>query len=99
MGDYSMEFTTPPPEKKGQRSERWINIVAELKQHKGEWALVGNFSPGVATHIRRGKYPAFLEDWTGSGEQADIYMKQHWEITTRKTDSGKRNNVYVRWLG
>jgi len=92
-----MEFVTPPPEKKGQRSERWINIVRELKEHKGEWALVGNFSPGVATHIRRGKYPAFLDGWTDG--EVDSFMRLHWEITTRKTDGGKRNDVYVRWIG
>ena len=95
-----MEFIAPPPEKKGQRSERWRTIVARLKEHRGEWAMVGNFSPGVATHIRRGKYPAFLPE----GERlvddaASVYMKVNWEITTRKTDNGKRNDVYIRWLG
>lgn len=92
-----MEFMTPPPEKRGQRSEKWRNIVTELKANKGEWALVGNYSPGVATHLRRGKYPAFLE----GSENMDpaLFMPQHWEVTTRKTDSGRRNDVYVRWLG
>ena len=94
-----MEFVTPPPEKKGQKSERWRHIVQQLKAHPGEWAIVGNYSPGVATHIRRGKYPAFLEDNTLTPEQASLYMSRHWEVTTRKTDSGKRNDVYVRWLG
>lgn len=92
-----MEFVTPPPEKKGQRSQKWREIVATLKEKKGEWALVGNFSPGVATHIRRGKYPAFLEDC--DHDQHGVYMAAHWEVTTRKTDNGKRNDVYIRWLG
>lgn len=92
-----MEFIAPPPETKGQRSERWREIVASLRERKGEWALVGNFSPGVATHIRRGKYPAFLDGCT----QPDVgtYMSSHWQITTRKTDEGKRNDIYIRWLG
>lgn len=92
-----MEFVTPPPERKGQRSQKWREIVAALKEKKGEWALVGNFSPGVATHIRRGKYPAFLEDC--DNDQHGVYMAAHWEVTTRKTDNGKRNDVYIRWLG
>lgn len=91
-----MEFVTPPPEKKGQRSQKWRDIVAALKSNKGEWALVGNFSPGVATHIRRGKYPAFLD---GCDTPVDLWMQSHWEVTTRKTDNGKRNDVYIRWLG
>lgn len=94
-----MEFVIPPPEKKGQKSERWRTVVKELKARTGEWALVGNFSPGVATHIRRGKYPAFLEGYEGTPEQVNLYMARHWEVTTRKTDGGKRNDVYIRWLG
>ena len=92
-----MEFIDPPPEIKGQRSERWREIVKTLKDKPGTWALVGNFSPGVATHIRRGQYRAFLDPTDPS--LPDVYMKQHWEVTTRKTDNGTRNDVYVRWLG
>lgn len=94
-----MEFVTPPPERRGQRSHKWREIVAALKEHPQEWALIGNFSPGVATQIRRGKYPAFVEGWEGSPEQIQLYMNRHWEVTTRKTDSGKRNDLYLRWLG
>lgn len=94
-----MEFVSPPPHQPRQRSEKWVNVVAELKANPGEWAKVGNFSPGVATHIRRGKYPAFLEGWQGDREQASLYMQQNWDITTRKTDNGTRNDVYIRWIG
>lgn len=95
-----MEFIEPPPEKKGQRSERWSSIVARLKENPNEWALVGNFSPGVATHIRRGKYPAFLPETRFASDFAvNAYMKSNWDITTRKTDNGKRNDVYIRWIG
>lgn len=92
-----MQFQTPPPEKKGQRSERWQEIVKTLKENKGQWALVGDFSPGVATHIRRGKYPAFLED--SDNIDPSVFMAQHWEVTTRKIEGGKRNDVYIRWIG
>lgn len=91
-----MQFVTPPPQKKGQKSERWRNVVAELKANKGEWALIGNYSPGVATHIRRGKYAAFLE---GCDIEPRVFIAQHWDVTTRKTDEGRRNDIYIRWLG
>lgn len=95
-----MEFVDPPLEVRGERGKLWVERVAAMKQNRGEWAKVGNYSPGVATHIRRGEYKAFLP----SGEdmdpvQAEVYMKQHWEVTTRKTNDGKRNDVFVRWLG
>ena len=92
-----MEFVDPP-EAKGQRSERWREIAKTLKENRGQWALVGNFSPGVATHIRRGQYKAFLPS-DATSETPEVYMKQHWEVTTRKTDDGNRNDIYIRWLG
>lgn len=92
-----MEFVEPPPSKKGAMSDRWVAVVAELKTNKGQWANVGNYSPGVATHLRRGKYPAFLEGC--EHEEHSVYMAAHWEITTRKTDEGHRNDVYIRWVG
>ena len=61
--------------------------------------MVGNFSPGVATHIRRGLYKAFLGGWVGSEGDVTAYMQRHWEITTRKTDVGSRNDIYIRWIG
>lgn len=94
-----MEFVSPPPEAKGERSKRWQEIVTSLKEHRGEWALVGNFSPGVATHIRRGKYAAFLEEFQGDEQQMSLYMSRNWDITTRKTDGGKRNDIYIRYIG
>lgn len=95
-----MEFVEPPPEKNGQRSARWREIAATLKENPGKWGIVGNFSPGVATSIRRGQYKAFWPaDQTFTPTEAQVYMKQHWEVTTRKTDKGSRNDVYVRWLG
>ncbi len=91
-----MDFVDPPKEARGEKSRRWISIVAALKEHKGEWAKVGNYSPGIATHIRRGSYPAFLPDDLSIDSQ--VYMSQHWEVTTRKTEPG-RQDVYVRWVG
>ena len=94
-----MEFVDPPLEARGERSKRWKEIVATLKENKGEWAMVGNFSPGVATHIRRGLYKAFLEGWVGSEGDVAAYMQRNWEVTTRKTETGSRNDIYIRWIG
>ena len=94
-----MEFMEPPKSKKGSLSERWINIAAELIKNPNEWAFVGNFSPGVATHLRRGKYPAFLQENSYTPEQAQKFMATNWEVTTRKTDNGRRNDVFIRWVG
>lgn len=94
-----MEFIDPPAEARGERTQRWKDIVSTLKENKGQWGLVGNFSPGVATHIRRGMYKAFLEGMSPEESIAHVYMSQHWKITTRKTDDGKRNDIYIKWLG
>jgi hypothetical protein len=91
-----MEFVTPPKEMRGERSKRWVEIVATLRANVSEWGMVGNFSPGIATHIRRGSYPAFLPDDLSIDKQ--VYMSQHWEVTTRKNGES-RQDVYVRWLG
>lgn len=88
-----MEFIDPPA---GNRRGRWKEIVQTLKENKGKWALVGNFSPGVATQIRRGNYKAFIDNDSVTPE---VHMKQHWEVTTRKTNDGSRNDIYIRWLG
>ena len=92
-----MEFTEPPLMKHQKSRKHWTEIVQQLKSNPGKWALVGNYSPGVATHIRRGKYPAFLEGWQGTPEQVLLYMGRHWEVTTRKTGEG-RNDVFIRWI-
>ena len=67
-----MEFTEPPPSKKGAMSDRWIDIVAELKTKQGQWANVGNYSPGqpkVMAH--RWAYEAFI------GPIPDGYQLDH----------------------
>lgn len=94
-----MEFVEPPPEARGERTKRWGEIVDTLMDNPGKWALVGNFSPGIATAIRRGRYKVFLRDFEGTDFEEQAYMKRYWEVTTRKTHDGRRNDVYVRWLG
>lgn len=102
-----MEFVDPPVTRKGAVSEKWLAIAHALKENPNKWALVGDFTPGMATHLRRGTYPAFMEDFSGeSPEQATLYMKLHWQITTRKKensgedeDQKPRHNIYMRWIG
>jgi hypothetical protein len=102
-----MEFVDPPATRKGAVSEKWLAIAQALQENPNKWALVGDFTPGMATHLRRGTYPAFMGDFSGeSPEQATLYMKLHWEITTRKIENSSededqkpRHNIYMRWLG
>ncbi len=94
-----MEFVDPPPTQRGERSTAWIDRVRTMQENPGEWANVGNYSPGVATNIRRGRYKMFLDGFEGDEAQKTLYMKRHWEITTRKTSDGKKNDVFIRWLG
>jgi hypothetical protein len=94
-----MDIVEAPPEhKKRALSEKWLNIVAELKDISPQWGMVGTFSPGTATAIRRGKYAAFLEDMP-EGMNPEAWMNEHWEITTRKAQQDSRNDVYIRYLG
>ena len=93
-----MQFVNPPEPKQRRSNEHWRNVVKELKASPEQWGLVGNYSIGVATHIRNGRYPAFLDGWQGSPEQTALYMARHWEVTTRKTPDG-RNDLYIRWIG
>lgn len=93
-----MDFVEAPPEhKRRSLSQKWVEVVATLMAHPGEWGLVGTYSPGTATGIRRGKYAAFL---VGIPDKVDpeAWMGSHWEVTTRKVDDGRRNHIYIRYL-
>lgn len=94
-----MQFKEPPAERRRQRSAHWETAVKELKANPGHWAMVGVYSPGVASHLRTGKYPSFLPDGLTDPIEAQRYMREHWEITTRRINEGRRNEVYIRWVG
>lgn len=93
-----VEFIDPPEDKRKKRSAEWKRIVQELRSNPGEWGKVGNFSPGVATAIRRGKYRAFL-DGINETEDPEDYIKRCWKIRSAKTDDGSRNDIFVCWIG
>lgn len=94
-----MQIGEPPPSRK-KPSANWVNKVSAIKALDPEvFGMVGNFSVGVATHIRNGEYPAFLPaNQPTTTEDRKAYVTKHWLITTRKTPDG-RNDVWIRWLG
>lgn len=90
-----------PPVSNRKPSTNWVKKVETLKnEYPGQYGLVGNYSVGVATHIRQGDYPAFIPDAIRGAdpEIREQYVRSHWEVTTRRTPNG-RNDVYVRWIG
>lgn len=94
-----MEFVDTPPEHKRRiLSEKWLAIVTELKTMPFQWGMVGTYSPGTATAIRRGKYAAFLIDMPDDHDP-ELWMQEHWEVTTRSVEDKRRNDVYIRYLG
>ena len=93
-----MEFIEQPPaNKRSARSTHWAAVVAELKANPAKWAFVGTYSPGIATHMRHGRYVAFLDGHSTNSDEARAYMSSHWEIATRMNE--KRNDIYIRWIG
>lgn len=89
-----------PPESKRKPSTDWLKKVKTLQtEYPGEYGLVGNYSVGVATHIRQGDYPAFLPESLRGADQdeREQYVRSHWDVTTRRTPDG-RNDVYIAWI-
>ena len=90
-----VDFIDPPEKKSKESSEHWRNVVRQLRDNPGTWGFVGNYSIGVATHIRKGRYPAFL---SGTHEDRQVDVLSNFEITTRTTEDG-RNDIYIRYVG
>ena len=96
----AVEFKTPePPASRWDAQVDWDAVVAELKAVPTEWGLVGNYSSGVAAHIKAGRYKQFHPHGTDV-EKAKTYMRRHWEVTVRKCkDESGLYETYIRWLG
>lgn len=90
-----MDFVEPPPPKRRNNSAHWVDSIDQLKDNPGKWGRVGNYSIGVSTHIKKGRYPLFYPPGTPDPE---AYVRDHWEVTTRSTGDG-RVDLYVRWIG
>jgi len=89
-----MKFVSPPPTKLKGNSDHWVQVVEELKKNPNEWGLAGNYSIGVSTHIKKGRYKAFYPEGT---HMPMVYVAQNWEITTR-TNGNNRVDIYIRWV-
>jgi hypothetical protein len=88
---------TPPTPKRSKRVD-WPAAVREMKASPGDWFNIGEFSPGIANHIRKGQYRAFLSE--GSPEPPEVQVRQRWEVTARVVDSQtQRVALYIRYLG
>lgn len=94
----AVEFRDPkPPAQRWEGQVDWPTNVATLKGMKNQWGYCGDFSSGVAAHMRAGRYKQF-HPHGDDVEAARVYMKRHWEVTVRKTESGLYE-LYIRWLG
>lgn len=92
-----IQKSDPPPSKKFASEVPWDEIVRVIDAEPGTWFLIGEFSPGVPTHIRSGRYKAFLKDYSGSDPRG--YMERTYEVTTRKSGDDpdrKRVNIWIR---
>lgn len=83
--------------------ERWDRVVQQVKELAADresegWAYVGDYSPGVAVHIRNGNYRSFLPSDMNE-DQAKAYMRNNWELTTRKQGADRRVGLWIRWIG
>lgn len=94
-----MEFKDPPEtaRKRRKNTEKWEQIKKSLMGNPDQWGLIGNFTLGVGTHIRRGKYGSLIPESITDVSERPAYMEKHWEVTTRRT--GESNDVYIRWIG
>ncbi len=76
------KVNTLPQRTHGSRGLDWKQTCADVEAGEGDWFLVGEFSPSVATHIRRGRYPS-----VDPGK---------FEVTTVKSDTPGRSGLYMR---
>lgn len=90
----SVTFVDIPPTKSKANRKHWANVSQALRDNPGKWGLVGNYSVGVANHIRNGRYVAFIPPGITSGKKE--YVTDHWAVTVSGTDDG-RDDVYIMW--
>ena len=89
----------PPPTHQRRSGTDWEGAVAHMRKHPGVWYEFGEWSPGMASHIRRGVYKQFLPaDFEGDPR---VYMRQHWEVASRGTERAPRRivDLFIRFLG
>lgn len=96
-----MEFIDPPENSIRRKSRIWDERIQILKENPTRWALIGEFSPGVASQIRSGNYKAFLDETVRDSDSEDKkrYMADNWEVRTARIGDGGRMNMWIRWIG
>lgn len=105
----TVSFGDPAPVQRWEGTD-WDGVVEKLQARPDEYGHVGQFSTGIASHIRAGRYKAFLPEalHDADPDEKRTYMRQHWEVTTRvvkpkrKRDEEpiyNRCDVFVKWLG
>jgi hypothetical protein len=86
----------PPAPQQYVKGIDWNAVVAELKANPNEFFLLGEFSPGMAAYIRRGKNAAFYP--AGEADPRG-YIKRHYVITARSVvTGGSRVDLYAKWM-
>jgi hypothetical protein len=96
-----MEFIDPPENSISRKSRIWDERIQTLKENPTRWALIGEFSPGVASQIRSGNYKAFLGENMRDSDSAEKkrYMAANWEVRTARIEDGSRMKMWIRWIG
>jgi hypothetical protein len=86
----------PPAPQQFIRGIKWDEVVDVLKNNPNDFFLVGEFSPGMASHLRSGKIKAMVP----AGEtDPEGYVSRHYEITARSiVKGGARVEIFMRYL-
>ncbi len=71
----------------------WRETAAFLRDNPSEWYVIGEWSAGVASQIRRGAYTAFIPEDISKEKRAE-YMKYSWEFHSQMT--GDKNSRGLR---
>ena len=89
-----VQFVDSVPSKSKAKREHWVKAAQTLRENPGKWGFVGEYSVGVANHIRKGRYVAFLPPGLAR-EEREPYVRNHWEVTVTTGDPLDR--IYIRW--
>jgi hypothetical protein len=97
-GSMAIKQEDPAPSRLYVGKVNWAEAVKIAAEHPQTWYLVGEFSPGMAQHLRQGGNKAFL---LGTEPKDPVrFMRSNWEIAARVARTGEqRVNIYIRKIG
>lgn len=88
----------PAPSRLYVGKVNWKEAVKLAVADKGAWFLCGEFSPGMAQHLRQGGNKAFFMG--AEPKDPERFMRAEWEIAARVARKGEqRVNIYIRKIG